>query len=241
MKKLQKTSELLWLMGILFVALGITILNKTNLGVTMIAAPAFILSEALLPFSPFFSVGVVEYLNQAIILIVLCIILRKFNWKYLLAFAVAVMYGYVLDFFLWLAKDIEITQLWLRWILLFVGSFSVSFGVACFFRTYLPKKIYEVFVGELVKHFRFDINKTKMAFDMTLLGISIVLAFTLFGDVATFDWSTIGTNSFHSMGLGTLVTTFINAPMIKVFGKLLDKVSCHEPMFKKASDFLLKD
>ena len=77
MKKLQKTSELLWLLGVVFVAIGVAICSKANLGVSMIAAPAFILSEALLPLGSFFSVGVVEYINQAIILIVLCIIIRK--------------------------------------------------------------------------------------------------------------------------------------------------------------------
>ena len=68
MKKLIKSSELLWIFGIVFVALGVSICNKANLGVSMIAAPAFVISEALLFVWNGFSVGVVEYIFQGILL-----------------------------------------------------------------------------------------------------------------------------------------------------------------------------
>ena len=51
MFKIKKSSELLWLFGIIFVALGVSICSKANLGVSMIAAPAFVVSEAILSFS----------------------------------------------------------------------------------------------------------------------------------------------------------------------------------------------
>ena len=102
MKKINKAAELLWLFGIVFVALGVSICNKADLGVSMIAAPAFIVSEAIKPLSSIFSVGVTEYIIQGIMLIIMCIAVKRFNWRYLLGFAVAVIYGYTLDFFLML-------------------------------------------------------------------------------------------------------------------------------------------
>ena len=39
MKKIQKSAELLWVFGIVFVALRVAICSKANLGVSMIAAP----------------------------------------------------------------------------------------------------------------------------------------------------------------------------------------------------------
>ena len=65
MKKITKSSELLWFFGVVFVALGVAICSKADLGVSMIAAPAFVISEALLTLWDGFSVGVVEYLFQA--------------------------------------------------------------------------------------------------------------------------------------------------------------------------------
>ena len=100
MKKLSRTNELLWLFGIIFVALGVAICSKADLGVSMIAAPAFIVHEAIQKVWSSLTVGVTEYLIQGLMLIVMCFIVRRFTWKYLLAFAVAVLYGYTLDLFL---------------------------------------------------------------------------------------------------------------------------------------------
>jgi uncharacterized membrane protein YczE len=153
MKKLKKSSELLWAFGILFVALGVTICSKADLGVSMIAAPAFVISEAISSLISGFSVGVTEYVIQGVILIILCIVVGRFNWRYLLAFAVAVIYGYTLDLFLWLFAGIQFNYIWLRWVMLIVGDIITAFGVACFFRTYMPLQVYELFVAEVSNRF----------------------------------------------------------------------------------------
>ena len=231
MRKIERASELLWLIGIVFVALGVSICSKADLGVSMIAAPAFVVCEAVQAFWSGLSVGVTEYIIQGIMLVLLCIVLRRFNWRYLLAFAVAVLYGYVLNFCLWLLSGLSFDTVWLRWLMLLVGDAVTAFGVACFFRTYMPLQVYELFVAELSRCFRLDINKTKWAFDMSLLVISILLAFSLFGDARSFDWSTRYYRSFHSIGLGTLVTTAINSPLIKLMGRPVDALFGGAPCF----------
>ena len=241
MKKIQKSNELLWLLGIIFVAFGVSICSKANLGVSMIAAPAFVISEALMPIWGALNVGVTEYIFQGILLVLLCIIVRSFNWRYLLAFAVAVLYGYVLNLFLWIMGGVEFNTVAMRWIMLIVGDFITAFGVACFFRTYMPLQVYELFVAELTEKFKLNINKTNWIFDISLLVISIILAVTLFGDFSSFDWSTIGHSSFHSIGLGTLVTTAINSPIINLMGKLADRTFIPEPRFTKLREILKRN
>lgn len=231
MKKIQKTNELLWLFGILFVALGVAICSKADLGVSMIAAPAFVVYDAIAPLWSGFSVGMTEYIIQGLMLILLCVIVGRFNWRYLLAFAVAVIYGYTLNFFLWVMDPISFDTVWLRWVMLIVGDVVTAFGVACFFRTYMPLQVYELFVAELANRFGLNLTKTKACFDLTLLLLSVVLALTLFGDAASFDWSTITHQSFHSIGLGTLVTTAINSPIIGMMGKFIDKLFDPTPHF----------
>lgn len=231
MKKIPRSSELLWLFGIIFVALGVSICSKADLGVSMIAAPAFVLSERLAPLWPFFTVGVTEYVFQGVLLIILCVVVRRFNWRYLLAFAVAVIYGYVLDFFLFVLQDVVFQAVWLRWVMLIVGDVCTAFGVACFFRTYMPLQVYELFVAEFSTAFQKSINNTKQWFDISLLTVSIVLTVVLFGDIASFDWSDIGYASFHSIGLGTLVTTAINSLLIRFMGKWIDRLFDATPRF----------
>ena len=223
MRKIKKSSELLWLFGIVFVALGVSICSKADLGVSMIAAPTFVVFDAVAPLWSGFSVGMVEYILQGILLVALCIVVGRFNWRYLLAFAVAVVYGYTLNFFLWVLGFANFDSSWLRWIMLVVGDVITAFGVACFFRTYMPLQVHELFVAELTNRFHLTLSKVKGIFDISLLAISITLALVLFSDIQSFDPSQIATHSFHSIGLGTLVTTAINSPLITLMGKLIDK------------------
>lgn len=238
MKKVSKSNELLWLFGIIFVALGVAICSKADLGVSMIAAPAFVISDAISSVFSFFTVGVTEYIFQGVILIILCVVVRRFHWKYLLAFAVAVIYGYTLNLFIWMLSGIEFNEVWLRWVMLIVGDIITAFGVACFFRTYMPLQVYELFVAEVADRFGFTIAKTKFWFDMTLLALSILLSVILFTDIKTFDWSTIYYSSFHSIGLGTLVTTAINSPLIALMGKVIDKIFLPSPLFPRFENLL---
>lgn len=230
--KIKKSSELLWLMGIIFVALGVSICSKADLGVSMIAAPAFVVSEAIAPLWSVFSVGVTEYIIQGLLLIILCVAVRKFDWRYLLAFAVAVIYGYVLDLFLFIMSPVTFDALWLRWVMLIVGDIVTAFGVACFFRTFMPLQVYELFVAEIASVYKISISKTKSVFDISLLVISVTLAIVLFFDISEFDFTKIAYTSFHSLGLGTLVTTIINSPIIAFMGKMIDKIFEPTPLFR---------
>ena len=100
MKRIPKSNELMWLLGTIFVALGVCICSKADLGVSMIAAPPFIIYDAVKDLWSGFSVGMVEYQFEGVLLILLCVVVQRLNWRFLLAFLTAVIYGYVLD--LWL-------------------------------------------------------------------------------------------------------------------------------------------
>ncbi len=241
MKKLQKSSELLWVLGMLFVGLGVAICSKTNLGVSMVAAPAFLLYDAFSPFWDGFTVGMIEYAVQGILLLVLSLSIRRFRWRFLLAFASAVLYGFVLDFFLFLLSGVTFDAIWLRWLMFFVGNFSIAFGVACFFKTYLPRLAFELFVVEFTKHYKLNINKFKWVIDGILLAVSLTLAFTLFDDITSFDWSTIGYSSFHHIGMGTLVATLVTAPMIALSSKIIGGIFDPTPAFPKGEAFFTKE
>ena len=236
--KISKSSELMWVLGLVLVALGVCICKKADLGVSMIAAPTFILFEFLAPLWSGFSVGMVEYLFQGIILLTLCCVVQRFNWRYLLAFLTAVIYGYIMDLWILILGTEPFQYIWLRWIMLFVGDAVTALGVACFFRTYMPLQVHELFVAEVVDRYKFKLHKTKLVFDLSFLTLSIVLALVLFRDVASFDWKTIFYASFHSIGIGTIITTFINSPIISFSGKLLDKIFDYTPLFPKLETVL---
>lgn len=86
-----------------------------------------------------------------------------------------------------------------------------SLGVAFFFRTTLPLEVYELAVQEISGRYKLNQNKVKLGFDITMLCVAVTLAFLL-------------TGSLTGIGIGTVIMTFLNAPMIAGFGKLIDKV-----------------
>ena len=239
LKKFNKGAEIFWILGIFLVPLGAAICNKANLGISMIAAPAFIIHSAIESIAPsFFSIGVVEYIVQAFFSILLCLVVLKVKLKYVLAILVGVLYGYVLDMWLLVIGVEPFEEVWLRYIMLVVGCTVTAIGVACFFRTYLPLQSYELFVTEIARKFKFNVNIVKWVYDVALLLISIILALTLFGDVKTFNWSEIYKTNYHYLGLGTLIATFINSPIITFTGKLMDKVMGQDPLIPRLKEWL---
>ena len=238
--KFQKGGELYWFLGIILISIGVSVCKKADLGVSMIAAPAFIIYDAIAELVPFFTVGVVEYIVQAFFALLLCAVVGKVKLSYLITIVVGVIYGYVLDLWLFLFGTEPFEQIWLRYVMLIVGDVITATGVACFFRTYIPVQSYDIFVKEVALRYKLNINKFKLVYDVSLLLIAIVLALTLFDDVKTFNWSEIYKTSFHYLGLGTLITTIINSPIIAFIGKLLDKILGSEPLSPKMQSFFEK-
>jgi uncharacterized membrane protein YczE len=236
---IKKAGELNWLLGVFLVALGVAICNRANLGISMIAAPAFIIADAIHPLWNGFTVGMAEYLVQGLIVIFACLICWRIDWRYLLSFLTAVIYGYVVDMWMLIIGTEPFEELWLRWVMLIVGDIVTCTGVAFFFRTYLPVEAYELFVNEVSRVRKFNLHKVKWIFDFSCLAVSVILAFSIFGDATTFDWATIYTHSFHHIGLGTIVTTVISAPLINVISLVVRKLFGEDPLIKPIHKILL--
>ena len=170
--------------------------------------------------------GTAEYMLQGALLIIMCLAVRRFKWKYLLSFLTSVIYGLILDgWFLILGTD-AFEGLWVRIVSLAVGMVISSAAIAFLFRTYLPQQVYELFVKEVAERYSFAIQRVKLVFDLSMLVLAIVMSLTL------------GQSLFSSIGIGTVVCAFVNSPLIALFGKGYDKVFGFEPMFPKVRDFL---
>ena len=239
-RKPQRLSEAYWLFGMVFVALGVAICSKADLGVSMIAAPPFILQEVIVKYWSNCTVGTMEYIFQGFLLLLLCVTVQRIKLKYFFSFLVAFLYGLILDFWLLVLGREPFDAVWLRWIMLIVGDIVTALGVACFFRTYLPLQVYELFVAEVADRYHFTVAKTKLFYDLASLLVSVLLAFCINLDANEFDWSKIYAKAYHFIGAGTIVTTFINAPIIAFFSKLLTKLTGEEPLFPKVKAFFKK-
>ncbi|MBQ4065073.1 MAG: hypothetical protein IJD10_03120 [Clostridia bacterium] len=226
MKKIGKMNEAAWLLGIILCSLGIALCTKAGFGLSMIAAPPYILHRWLSPLSSVFTQGVCEYLWQGVILVILCLAIKRFRWRYLLAFGTAVVFGLVLDlWFILFGGNAACESLPLRIVLFVLGEGFTALAIAFFFRTKLPLQIYELFVTEFAGRYKLTEDKTKFGFDLSMLALSMALALLL-------------NRSFDGLGIGTLIITAVNALLIGLFGKLLDKLFTFEPRFPRLTRLL---
>lgn len=235
MKKVNRAGELLWILGMVLAGLAIALCKKADLGVTMIAAPVFILHEFFSPFASWLTVGMTEYMLQGVLLLLLWLLTRRFKWQYLLSFLTAVTYGQVVDLFLFLLRDVAPQSYLDQWLMLIFGELIGGVAVACFFRTYLPKLVYELFVSELAKRFGLRLIRVKSIFDLSFLAAGFLLAIVLFPGS---DLTALFSGNFHNIGLGTLLIAGVNAPVIRMMGKPVDLVFEASPRFPKLKAFL---
>lgn len=221
MKKIRHMNECAWILGILLCGLGVVLCTKASFGLSMVAAPPYIIHVFFEKFLPWYSQGTSEYLFQGLIMLVMCIVIRRFKLRYLLSFGTAVISGLVIDMWLWVFGGGGVYPSLVSRIVAFcIGELLIALAVAFFFRTNMPIQVYELAVCEIADKFGLDKDKTKLWNDI----IMFVLSFGL---------SLILTGGFTGVGIGTVIITLVNAPLIGVFGKILDKIFEFDSLFVK--------
>lgn len=210
MKKFS--TELAYVFGIVFVAWGVALMEKSDFGVSMIVAPAYLLYRWLSPIFSFVTFGMAEYCFQAVLLLIMALILRRFRLSYLFSFITAVVYGFVLDGFMLLAALIPGDILWVRAVCYVFGMLFCSAGVSMMFHTYISPEVYELFVKEVSSHFGVNIHKFKTGYDCTSCVVGIIMSFLIFG-----MWH------FEGVKLGTIFCALINGWIISRFSAFYEK------------------
>ena len=221
MKKIGKMNEAAWILGILLCALGVALCTKADFGLSMIAAPPYILHLKMVQYFSWWSQGTSEYIWQGILLILMCIILRRFKVKYLLCFATAVLFGFALDgWFLLFGGNGAYDSMAVRIFCFAAGEVITALAIAFYFKTDMPLQIYELLVTQIADQWKLTTARVKQANDILMFVLSIALALIL-------------TGGFNGVGIGTVVITLVNALLIGMFSKLLDRIFAFEPRFEK--------
>lgn len=212
MKKKVFYSELAYILGLVSLALSAAFMERADFGVSMVVAPAYLLHLKVSQYLPFFSFGMAEYTLQAVLLIVMVIVIRKFRLSYLFSFVTAVVYGFILDLSMMCVAFIPSELLVTRIILYIIGLLGCAIGVSLLFHTYISPEVYELFVKEVSSIMKVDINKFKTIYDLSSCLLAIIMSFMFFG-----LWH------FEGVKIGTVVCALLNGVTIGMFSKLFDK------------------
>ena len=155
------------------------------------------------PVWSFFTFGMAEYCLQAVLLLAMCLLLRRFRVSYLFSFVTAVVYGFVLDAFMVLGAMLPVDSMALRGLYYVLGMLFCAAGVSAMFHTYISPEVYELFVKEVSAHFGADINRFKIGYDCVSCLIGVAMSFFVFG-----LWH------FEGVKWGTILCALINGHII---------------------------
>lgn len=91
--RIRLYEEPVYLAALVMLSLAVAMTAAADFGVSMIVAPAYILSLKF----PFLTFGRAEYIIQALLFAVFCILMRRIKPVYLFSFVTCIIYGFVLD------------------------------------------------------------------------------------------------------------------------------------------------
>lgn len=206
MKKIKLSRELCYVLGMVLMPFAVSLTIKANLGMSMIAAPSYIISEKV----PFLTTGQTEWIMQAFFIALMCVILKKFRLTYLTSFLSAFIYGLILDFAIFVTGFFEANNIVFRVVLFALGMVLTSLSVALFFNTYLAPCSYDYFVRNVGEEKKLDMRKWKLCYDFSMLALSFILSFSLF-------------KRFVGINVGTLIMAILNGNIISFFSNFINK------------------
>jgi uncharacterized membrane protein YczE len=212
MKKTIFYTELAYLFGIAGLALGTAFMEKADLGISMVVAPAYLLYLKLSESWSFITFGMTEYTLQACLLLVMVLILGKFKISYLFSFVTAIIYGFTLDGCMAMVAGFDTLYFAGRIAFYIIGLILCAIGVAFIFHTYIAPEVYELFVKEVSEKKGQNINRFKLRYDCVSCLIGIILSFLFFG-------------IFHFEGVkfGTIICALVNGRIIGFVSGLMEK------------------
>lgn len=218
MKK-YRVSELIFFVACVFSAAGIHCMVASELGLSMIAAPAYIISQKI----SWLSQGNAEWMVQGLVFLVMCLMMRRFLINKIWCFAAAVVYGWIFDGVGLLMKWVQPVSYMARLGTFLMGCVLLSFGIALFFKSYLPCQVHEMFVKVLSESRGWKQGRVKLLYDIIFLFISVSVSFLMFHRL-------IGIRE------GTVICTLVNGPLIDLWLKLLSPLDI-EPAFPRLKVF----
>ena len=210
MKKQTIYTEIVYIVALVILACGTALMEYGGFGISMVAAPGYVLHLKLFPSCSFFTFGTVGYLVEALILCIMMLLIRKARLTYLLSFVTAVLYGYALDAVSLLTALLPDQNLWLQIPLYCVGLVFCSIAVSLLLMVYFPPAAHEMFVKEVCRHFKLPLGKTKTTYDCVFLVLSIGLSLLFFGKI-------------RGIGIGTILCALVNGSLIRMFTDLWKK------------------
>ena len=171
---------LVFAVGLAVNSFGIAFITKSALGTSPISSVPYALSQ----FTPL-TVGTATIaMNAVFILIQILLLRRRYDPVQLLQLPVAIVFGYLTDFAVWLVSFLQPAAYWQQWLLCLVGIALVGIGVSCEVTAGVATMAGEGVVLAVCQVTPVKFGTMKVTFDVTLVVIACTLSLLFLGHLA---------------------------------------------------------
>ncbi len=202
---------ILFIISLLFSALGVAFTKCAELGVSPISSVANVLS---FKFS-FLTLGTWLIIWNCCLIVGQIILLRKkFQMIQLLQVPLSFLFGWFTDFGMWIVSHIPASSYPARFAMMLIGIVILAFGISLAVIANVVMNSGEAFVKAIADTFNKNFGNVKIFFDVTCVVLAVILSLIFF------NFKIVGTRE------GTVVSALLTGVVVKFFtGKLKEPVN----------------
>lgn len=190
----------LFICGIFFMAMGISLIIQSLLGTSPISSVPYILS-----FRYPISLGGFTFIVNVLFLVGQILILRRrFQYIQFLQIPMTVLFSFFIDVAMIAFAVLQPENYFFKLAILFIGCALLGLGVTLQVIGNVVMMSGEGIVNAIATQWKFNFAYTKIAFDVSLVLISIVLSFLFFDEI-------------RGIREGTVISAFLVGSMVRFY------------------------
>jgi len=209
--------------GLLCVAAGIALSIISNIGISSLSVPAYVLT----------GIGGLTVGNWTIlinlfyVLVQIAILRKRFKLKYLMQIPASLVFGYMIDFAMWCLGFIVPGGFVSKLLLILLACLVTALGVSIEVIAQAWMLSAEMTVYAISKTILKPFGPIKVAMDSILVLVSMVMSFFMFGNPfgkGAFDFIGIltGSSADVAIGIGTILMAVLVGWMMKFTDPIVD-------------------
>lgn len=211
MDKYKIRRFVIYISGLLIVALGIALSIRSQLGVSPVTS-----IPSVLNLTTGISVGSITFGLYLLFIVAQIIILKKeFRKRDWLQIVFSSVFGIFTDIFLYLTLFINFDSIVLKLVLCLCSCMVIAFGVFLVVTTDVIMNAPDALCNAISKKYDKKFGNVKIRFDLTLVSIAAVISIFSFGGL-------------EQIGFGTIIAALLIGKLVNIFiGKYKEKVESY--------------
>lgn len=172
---------LFYILGVFILSLGVVFSVNSKLGVSAVSSPPYVLNLIT-----GISMGTTTTLVYIILILLQIIVLRReFKWINLTQLLVSAMFGYFIDFFLFILGDFMIPTYAGQLTMLGISIFLISIGVAIYVNAGVMNMPMEGLVAAVNQKIlrKLSFGEVKMILDTSMVVFAVTISLLFLGNV----------------------------------------------------------